>query len=172
MYNIHKCKLYNIIGTLVFMAALVLPGAAAAWMSIGDGEPSKYSRHVSCNNMWRASHAHNHQQCKLRSVHWDSYHDKPGFFGDFYRGSTCWVHVECKYGDGVFPTGVHLGKIKMYDVPKLRRCKHDASLVNTFCDPITKEYIDQGVANHNEQMAGWMSAFAKWLEENGHLHDF
>ncbi len=31
-------------------------------MSIGDGEPSKYERHVHCNHAWSAPHAHNPHQ--------------------------------------------------------------------------------------------------------------
>ncbi len=115
---------------------------------------------------WRASTAHKQQQCKLHSVHWDSYHDKPRAFGNFIAGSTCWVHVECTYGHPAFPKGVHLGKIKMYDVPKLRRCKEDASQVNTSCQPLTTQDVEAGLANLQQQWASWLSLLSNWYSEN------
>ncbi len=154
---------------------LLISEPAAAWFNAGNvtGEPTKYQRHVACNEAWRKSHAHKVQGCKLRSVHWDSYHGNTYFgYSSHMFASTCWVDVKCDFGHrpgvNIFPEGVHRGKIKWSDVHKLRQCKHDASLVNTSCEPLTEEHVDQAVARHNEQMAGWMAAFAKWLEENGY----
>ena len=151
----------------IALLAGISPQPAAAWFASGDREPSKYARHVACNEAWRASHAYKVQKCQLRSVHWDSYHNKPGFFGSFMAGSTCWVHVECDFGKrpeaNIFPKGIHQGKIKMNDVHKLRQCKHDASLVNTSCDPLTKEHVDQAVADHEERMNNfWAWVFKNW----------
>jgi len=148
---------------LVTVTAITMPLVASAWLGSIDFEPSKYQRHVACNEAWRSSPAYRQQQCKLRSVHWDSY--RPGY-GIFYmRRSNCWVHVECSYGNPVYPKGVHNGRIAYLDVFRLRRCKHDASKVNTTCSLLTTAHIENGLAAHNEQMALWGEIIKAWLEQ-------
>ena len=78
---------------------------------------SKYARHVACNEAWRASPAVKQQQCKLRSVHWDSF--RPGLqtvhrhnLQKVMEYSRCWVHVKCDYGTPLFPRGA-LGAIRV-----------------------------------------------------------
>jgi len=148
------------------VAAFTMPLSASAFGVAIDLEPSKYQRHVACNEAWRASHAHKVQGCKLRSVHWDSYHT--GGYGIFYmRRSNCWIHIECEKGHPVYPKGVHNGKVPYTSVFWLRRCKDDAGKVGTSCEALTQQHIDEALANHEEQHSLWGDIIAKWLEQNG-----
>jgi len=131
------------------------------------GEPTKYQRHVACNEAWRASPAYKQQQCKLRSVHWDSYHGDTGYvYMHVWRASTCWVHVECTYGQPAFPKSVHQGKIKLYDAYRLRRCKSDASQMNTTCAPLTTQHVEAGLADHQRRVGAWTAAIADYCAIN------
>ncbi len=164
---LHAVRAFSICTAALTGVVLIAPAPALAWMSVGDREPSKYARHVACNEAWRASPAYRQQQCKLRSVHWDSYHDKPGFFGNYMYGSTCWVHIECKYGHPAFPNGGRNGKIKYREVSKLRRCKADASKVDTTCAPLTTQDVEAGLAKMNEQYRMFFSGFFElWCAQN------
>jgi len=109
---------------------------------------SKYARHVACNEAWRASPAAKQQQCKLRSVHWDSFlwslqTSHRSSLEKTMEHSRCWVHVECDHGGALFPKGEHLGKINYTEVHKLRRCKSDPSVVNSSCEPLTMAEVNQ-----------------------------
>jgi len=149
---------------LVATATLMMPLVASAQFGSIDLEPSKYQRHVACNKAWQASHAYKHHNCKWRAVHWDSY--RPGY-GIFYmRRSNCWVHVECTHGHPAFPKGVHNGRIAYLDVFRLRRCKDDASKVNTTCVPLTTADVEKGLAAHQESNQLWGAIIAAWLEQN------
>jgi len=153
---------------LVAVACLTVPMIASGQFGSINLEPSKYQRHVACNKAWQASHAYKHHNCKWRAVHWDSYQTRyPGIFP--MRNSNCWVHVECTHGHPVFPKGVHNGKIAYLDVFRLRRCKDDASKVNTTCVPLTPADIERGLADHNERWAAWGAAIAAWLEQNDYV---
>jgi len=152
---------------LVTVTAITMPLVASAWLGAIDFEPSKYQRHVACNEAWRASHAYKHHNCKWRSIHWDSY--RPGY-GIFYmRRSNCWVHVECTHGHPVFPKGVHNGRIAYLDVFRLRRCKDDASKVNTTCVALTEAHIQDGLAAHEESNRLWGDIIKAWLEQNDYV---
>ena len=147
----------GLIGAIAFIVAvgsiLILVPKNANAFGVGldniTGEPSKYRRHVLCNEAWRASLAYKEQHCKLRSVHWDSY--KPGVkfkgYGEqaHMQSSLCWVHVECHDTDsysGLFlEKGVHLGKIDYSKVSQLRRCRDNPSVVNATCAPLTQADI-------------------------------
>ncbi len=109
---------------------------------------SEYTRHVKCNEAWRASPAATRQQCKLRSVHWDSFRhglrtaDRTNLQKTM-EYSKCWVHITCDHGTPLFAQGEHLGKINYTEVHKLRRCRSNPSVVNTTCEPLTVAQVHQ-----------------------------
>ncbi len=140
LYQIQPRRTLFMVTLALAVLTLALPQPAEAQFIGYDFEPSKYERHVACNEAWRASHAYKQQQCYLRSVHWDSYHT-PGGWSHFLR-SNCWIHIECKFGSPHYKKGQHLGKLAYLEVHKLRRCKDDPSVVNTSCNPLTNEEVN------------------------------
>ncbi len=109
---------------------------------------SEYSRHVACNEAWRASPAATWQQCRLRSVHWDSFlwslqtaHRTN--LQKTMEHSRCWVHIACDHGAPLFKQGAHWGKINYTEVRKLRRCRSNPSVVNSTCEPLTMEEVQR-----------------------------
>ena len=153
--------------------ALVAPQTAVAWgwggwgFSGADirGEPSKYRRHVLCNEAWRASAAASWQQCELRSVHWDSYrNDLPTGYGDVFGEaahmaiSMCWIHIKCDYGTPLFARGEHWGKRAYPEVDQLRRCRGAPHVVNPTCTALTMEEIHDGWAEHRAQQSSSSSS--------------
>jgi len=135
-------RMSALVGCLTVFGALALfsPQPAEAY--------SKYARHVACNEAWRASPAAKQQQCKLRSVHWDSFlwslqTSHRSSLQKTMEHSRCWVHVECSHGAPLFPKGEHKGKINYTEVRKLRRCKSDPSVVNSSCQPLTMAEVQQ-----------------------------
>ncbi|MCY4151989.1 MAG: hypothetical protein OXE94_07115 [Aestuariivita sp.] len=144
-------RCFAVIGALCASVLLAPPAAVAfgVGFSSGDlrGEPSKYRRHVLCNEAWRKSPAASQQQCKLRSVHWDSYRNDLSYgYGDVFGEaahmaiSKCWIHVEC-LGAYWWQTGRTNGKVLFGDVTKLARCKHDPKTLEPGCEPVTEEQL-------------------------------
>ena len=146
-------------GAIMFVVAIgsmlwLAPQNANAhhWFSNNSGadtDNERYRRHVLCNEAWRASLAYKEQNCKLRSVHWDSYTNNNhwGVEGEqaYMAKSRCWVHVECydsnSYSGLFLEKGVHLGKIDYSKVSQLRRCRDNPSVVNATCAPLTQADI-------------------------------
>ncbi|MCY3995706.1 MAG: hypothetical protein OXF07_06175 [Rhodobacter sp.] len=156
-----------VIGTL----ALFAPQPAGAW-GVGFGnlnfraEPTKYRRHVLCNEAWRASAAATWQQCDLRGVHWDSYrNDLPNGQGYGYVSgeaahmaiSVCWVHIKCDYGTPLFARGEHWGKRAYPEVDMLRRCSGEPHVVNATCEALTNEEVLDGWAEYRAQQSSQSS---------------
>ena len=142
-------------------------GAFGVGLSGGDlrGEPSKYRRHVLCNEAWRASAAATWQQCDLRGVHWDSYRNDLSYgYGDVWGEaghmgiSLCWVHIKCDYGTPLFARGEHWGKIAYGQVHKLRRCSSDPQVVNPTCTALTMDEIHDGWAEYRAQQSSQSSS--------------
>jgi len=135
-------------GAVAGLAALALAVPLALLPPQQAGATSKYARHVACNEAWRASPAAKWQQCKLRSVHWDSFLWSLQTSHRFdlqktMEHSRCWVDVRCDHGTPLFAQGRHWGKINYTEVHKLRRCSSDPSVVNSTCEPLTMEEVQQ-----------------------------
>ncbi len=142
-------RMFVLVGCFVAIGAPALLSPPKANANADD-----YRRHVACNEAWRASPAYKQQQCKLRSVHWDSFlwtmrnewkivSSGNNHMEKQMEHSNCWVHVECDYGARLFPKGGRNGKIKYREVSKLRRCLSDPSVVNTSCEPLTMAEVDR-----------------------------
>ena len=127
-------------GLAAILAAVALIGPAP--MAEAN---SKYARHVACNEAWRASPAARTQQCKLRSVHWDSF--MPGLqtahrwdLQQTMQYSRCWIHVECP-GPYWWQTARHNGAVPYRDVDRLTRCKHNPKGLEPGCEAVTEEQL-------------------------------
>ncbi|MCY4348903.1 MAG: hypothetical protein OXC25_03530 [Thiotrichales bacterium] len=136
-------------GFLVIGAMALFSSQAAVAFGVGfsggdiRGEPTKYRRHVLCNEAWRASPAVERQGCQLLSVHWDSYrNDLPFGYGDVFGEtshmmiSMCWVHAKC-VGPYWWQTARRNGKVPYPEVFDLARCKNDPKTVQPGCEPVT-----------------------------------
>ncbi len=142
-------------GAATGLAALMLVGPFTLFSpQEAEANADDYRRHVACNEAWRASPAATLQQCKLRSVHWDSFlwsmrnewkiiTPNNNHLEKQMEHSKCWVHVECGHGAPLFAQGEHLGKINYTEVRKLRRCRSNPSVVNSSCEPLTMAEIHQ-----------------------------
>jgi len=132
-------------GSLGSWALLVPPAAAGADDDL---------RHAECRKAWRASPAATWQQCTMRGVHWDSFlwsmqtdwriiGSNNNHLQKQMEHSKCWVDVVCDHGTPLFVPGTHRNKINYTEVGKLRRCRSNPTVVNSTCDPLTIEEVQQ-----------------------------